>query len=150
MDKFLKCPIISVSFPHPSTLPFPGQEHHTVNPLLSSRPRSLSASQTSLSSNISKLSFKLSNIFGSRSTLKKPNAFRAEQKKRQLPNSEHCSQELPYIAFHRPHQAHHSDQQFSDLCRIQQHSGRQEVFEKWQNMDRDLPDLVPNQRSVIC
>ena len=149
MDKFFKCPHVTVSFPHPSSLPLPGQEHHSVNPLLASRARSLSASQTSLSSNISKLSFKLSNIFGSRSKLKEPKVFQSEQNKCQFPNPEHCIPELPYIAFHRPRQAHHSDRHFSDLCRIQQHGDSQQMFGKWQNQDKGLPDLVPHQRSVI-
>ena len=131
------------SAPRPLSLHLPGQDHHSVNPLLSQRARSLSASQTSLASNFSKLSFKLSKVFGSKPKLKDPNKSSSEKMKRKLPDPQHCSQELPYIAFQRPHippAVDSREQHFSAIVGwTQQRSGKRRET-------RDLPDLVKHER----
>ena len=140
--------------PRPLSLHLLGHDHQSVNPLLSHRTRALSASQSSLASNFSKLSLKLSKVFGSMQKLHNPSSSSSGKIKQKCQNSDDCNEELPYIAFQRAHippLVDRREQNFSAIVQRRQHQGGKRMEKKsspemYNDNTRDLPDLVSHER----
>ena len=122
-----------MSFSGPDSFHLPVQETYSENPLIAVKDKSFCASQTSLASNMSKLSFKIGKVFSSKPKKNDPVLPTSGRKKRNMPNPETCDEELPYVTFHRPNPSFQSNYlQSSEHC----------------NKLENLPDLIQHQRLV--